>query len=1449
MRTVLWPLLVMCGYWLVGGAGAATVKAGDMALEVDSQGRVTGLQAAGQKLPVRPEALVSLAEAGGQGYVAATVTGGDLNRGLQLDFGPLGATAVMKVTAHGEALRFECDLQGAERPDRGLMLRFALPVQAVGWQWHDDMQTRRTITADKTFENVVPLRAYADLPEWADQPALRLGYSNRNFCSVITGPVGLSLAVPLDRPCLFHTSYSGQNQRLEHVYEFALSPLTREPRRVRFSFDLYSCDPAWGLRSALQRYYRMYPDMFKVYVSEQGQWMAFSKLSEIDNVNEFYFALQEGAPEPEYDDKINVLSTVYYTHAGMPGNFPPPYDPEKDPLPPYEEQVKAMERAFKSAMGQDGIYEKVGTRKADGKLAVEKWKVYAHLIAQFNPDPDLPYGEHLIKNTITRTDWYKEKRGAKLDGFYYDGLTSGLNYAPEHFKTADAPLIWNPVEQKPFLNNFFSSVEFARGTAELLRPRGQITMMNGALGESFYVVPWLDILGAETGLRIPRSDFNYIRTVIYHKPFMTLLKGNYEKQIGQPEMELFMKRCLAYGVFPGFFDWPPSGLGPGGRYWDHPRYYERDRDLFRKYQPLCRSLALAGWEPVTHARSSNPEVYVERYGPAADGVVWLSLLNEGKQAQATRLTIASRALGLPRSGVQAVDLVSGRTVALSAQGETLTAELTVEPEGVMALQLAAPLAAARWRLAQARETVQRGALMRRVDAGKGPVAVHWLPAATPYERRQEGDETRLALAATADRGTSCRQWAMLFQPNPSPVTLKVKVRAQDLKAGQALVRCRIAWVTANYTHYRNVDLPLPEGTYDWRELTLTLPDDQALRAVQIIPTINQGKPAQVEFSRITLSDASRSDYVIDSEFGEWYEPLPAALSAKLEPAVESLDKSLAALHQALQATPTPAARPALEAVCRQLKGLQREITQAGAEQACRRLQRDLQTVAEHLGPVGLRVYGFTLPSLTAPAVVAAGEQTPVAWGVTPVKGVALRTELSAEGGEVVTRGGRSLLTVPANTPPGTAITLRGQLHLGPPGAELSLASERRLTVVTPLELNLENRGADATTGTVRVAARVTNHRRTGAQVQLAVTSPAGWQAAATTPLKVVAGGSAEAELRLTPTAGATAGAVEFMVTAQAGADRISRRLSVLHLPPELNLVQNPGFEEGAAKWAVSGGKSGPQTTGARSGQGCVRLDNPAPTDSQASQSINLNQKLPAPVLVRVAARAEQVSGEANRGFSLYVDLYYTDGTPRYGIIYPFQTGTTDWQLGELYIEPAKPIRNVNVYLLLRGKSGQATFDDVAVMEDPRRQGNLARTAKVSADSNYSGYDPSPLNDGVTQIEGLHWTKEAWASAEKDTDHWIELTLPAPAKLGQARIYWSLDGETPKTSQEVQIQVAEGEGWRTVATVRPPDGEAQTEISWPGVMTERLRVWQPRGRGPVGREHLMWVREVELYQTP
>lgn len=242
-------------------------------------------------------------------------------------------------------------------PPRGLLLRMAFPVDAVGWQWHNGMERAVSIRSAGVYENVVPLRAWADLLESRDQPGLRLGYSNRNFCTVVTGPVGLCLAVPLDRPCIFRTAYQGAAKRLEIVYDFALSPDSRAPQRAEFVCDLYACDPLWDFRNALAQYYATNPELFRNYIREPGQWMPFTRLSDVDNANEFCFALQEGSPEPEYDNRLGVLSTTYFIANGMGANAPH-YDPERDPLPPYAVQVEAMDAAFRLATGIDGCFTK-----------------------------------------------------------------------------------------------------------------------------------------------------------------------------------------------------------------------------------------------------------------------------------------------------------------------------------------------------------------------------------------------------------------------------------------------------------------------------------------------------------------------------------------------------------------------------------------------------------------------------------------------------------------------------------------------------------------------------------------------------------------------------------------------------------------------------------------------------------------------------------------------------------------------------------------------------------------------------------------------------------------------------------------------------------------------------------------------------------------------------------
>lgn len=1450
---MLW-ILVLATCTFVGGAGKGAVAAeAPLALNLDARGRLTAVKTGGLNLSagVEPVAWVSLCDVTrSRTFVAGAPTGGRLfGNGLRVAFAGARADVVLTASHRGSTIHVETELRGKkDLPARGVLLRFAFPLDCVGWQWHDDLQTRRVIAQDGRYENVRPLRAWADLPEWKDQPDLRLGYSNRNFCTVLTGPMGLCLSVPLGRPCFFRTAYEAAARRLLLTYDLALSPDTRTPNTARFAFDLYPCDAHWGFRSALARYYRLYPQRFDNRISRPGQWMAFTRLSEIDNANEFLFGLQEGASEPEYDDRIGVLSTLYFVHAGMYASLPN-YDPEKDPLPPYPEQVRAMEAQFKRVTGKTDLFHQAGLFTPTGKLDIRKARVYGHLLAQFNLDPDLPYGAWHLDRTTKVTKSILARRGGHLDGFYYDGLPSGLNYRTEHFKYAAAPPLWDPTVEKPALYNFFSACEFARAAAQRLRPRGQITMMNGALGASFFVAPWLDVFGAETGLRINREQFNYIRSVAYHKPFLTLLKGNYERNIGHAEMELFMKRALAYGVFPGFFDWPPSGLGPGGRYWDHPEYYERDRDLFRRYLPLCRTLAAAGWEPVTFARSSDPHVFVERFGPGRDGLVYLTLLNEDTHSRSATVTLDLRGLGLSGKQTRCWELLTLRRLPLGPTRGVPSVRLSVPAQGVALLQLGTRAESVASRLTWAVATLDRGTTMRRVDAGKPAVAVHWRPRGGYYHR--ERTPTRSALVfAGADGPRRCTQWAMLFQPAPAPVTLVVRAAAENLTGpGKARIVCNAAWVTSSFTHYRKHTFDLPGGTYPEKEFRFTVRCDHPLRALAVTPQLTEATPGRVKFISLRLEDRFGNDYVVDPEFTRWYEPLSPALRQRVDHDVGALRDILVRAADTLKQGGGPAAlrRPLLTAVSR-CQTTRRWIAEAHVENGCRRVLRDLETVDRHLTTALLAALDVAPPALHGPTAVAPGDEATLTITAPRLAGLPVQTTLSAQGADVHRSNHTLVVTVPRSAAPGAKIPVTASVALGRPPAQTALSVVHTLTVVPGLEVDPGYKGADPDTGAVHLHVRVRNNRHRTRTVTVAVTPPPDWPLPAPVSVAARTADWTAADLTVAPRTTRQAGMLTFVVTARADGDVARRSLQVMSFPKEANLLRNPGFEQGGRGWTGIRKNVTLDHSLVHSGKTAVRLENKGPRQSTVSQSVMLNQQRPCPVLVQAVSRGRHVSGPRNRGYSLYVDIYYTDGTPLYGQTYDFLPGTTDWQLGQLYLEPTKPIRTVNVYLLLRGKAGTVWFDDLGLMEDPRRKGNVAREAAVTVDSSFSGYRPGPLTDGIAYPpDDAHWTAKAWASAETPTPHFVTLTFRKPQRIGRVALYWSLDAGIPRTSTEVRFQARTPSGWHTVATVQPAAPTFLTTFSLPrSVSAAAFRLYQPPGRGPVGRRNLLWLREVELF---
>ena len=129
------------------------------------------------------------------------------------------------------------------------------------------------------------------------------------------------------------------------------------------------------------------------------------------------------------------------------------------------------------------------------------------------------------------------------------------------------------------------------------------------------------------------------------------------EQFSHELVEKYMKRTLAYGMFPGFF----SHNASQGHYFSRPELYERDRGLFKKFVPLCKLVAEAGWEPITLAHSSDNHIYVERFGSR-----YLTIFNDSAERRTATITLEKNA------PTTSHELVHGRTIKWDNGQTTLT---------------------------------------------------------------------------------------------------------------------------------------------------------------------------------------------------------------------------------------------------------------------------------------------------------------------------------------------------------------------------------------------------------------------------------------------------------------------------------------------------------------------------------------------------------------------------------------------------------------------------------------------------------------------------------------------------------------------------------------------------------------------------------------------------------
>ena len=205
------------------------------------------------------------------------------------------STSVPRPSWDGKSL--DVTLTDTTGKDRAVTLLYAVPVDGPRLRWLDDP---RRSTAVQPRANMSAPRSSPSAPmagcraiRWEPWPA-----SSRARRSASTW----------QSPAFFRVGYNAGTGELYLAYDIGLTP---EKPSATVRFHIFGFDPKWGFRAALARYYEIFPESFRCRIPQQGLWMPFAKISEVQGWEDFGFRFKEGNDETKWDDEHGILTFRY----------------------------------------------------------------------------------------------------------------------------------------------------------------------------------------------------------------------------------------------------------------------------------------------------------------------------------------------------------------------------------------------------------------------------------------------------------------------------------------------------------------------------------------------------------------------------------------------------------------------------------------------------------------------------------------------------------------------------------------------------------------------------------------------------------------------------------------------------------------------------------------------------------------------------------------------------------------------------------------------------------------------------------------------------------------------------------------------------------------------------------------------------------------------------------
>ncbi len=555
-----------------------------------------------------------------------------------------------------ECLRVDGVVSDTTGRDRAVGVAFRLPLDLTGWTWYNDAEEHATIEAGGIYRHTYDCES-------------GIGLCSIYPWSALSGPqAGLTLALPLSQgPRVFLLQHDQRGPQTSVIFYFGLAKdAARNPSRAPFSFVIYRHDPTWGMRSAMERYYHLFPESFVKRPTYEG-YLNYAGLERYDA--RMHQLSARGKKLDDAGDFGEGYRFLWHMH----GCYDFRMVPSNDPKRPSDEVVMSLlqqmvqqerekprgyvptsETLKKLVYDANGQIRYIGDtrywRAQEGYNRTDQpgWG----LNFRVNEDPGV--SQFLADVSRRKLEEYAKDKARRpfeacftadaIEGYF--GNTRGLDYRREHFRTTDVPLTFGRESLKVAMPNTIWDFH-AKVWWPLTQQYRVVTYGNANGYEQAFTMPFVDIpmIEWEWDRGHPERFERYLRAICHHKiwRFWRVL-GQGEKD--PPSVRRHFARGLAYAVYPCVW---ALALTPEG--------VEPYRDLFRQYVPAIEELSRAGWEPVPHARAGEG-VIVERYGSYEKGELHFTLRNYADEAREPTVRIGRQALGIPAGAeLVAVDIL------------------------------------------------------------------------------------------------------------------------------------------------------------------------------------------------------------------------------------------------------------------------------------------------------------------------------------------------------------------------------------------------------------------------------------------------------------------------------------------------------------------------------------------------------------------------------------------------------------------------------------------------------------------------------------------------------------------------------------------------------------------------------------------------------------------------